>query len=85
MHIQIRYESASTRITSPSVRSSFPPTPRRHFLASTEYHPAWSENMLANREATVTIGSEKISVNTTLLTGKEAESAFERFVEYNPT
>ncbi|QIP43350.1 hypothetical protein G9444_6107 [Rhodococcus erythropolis] len=41
--------------------------------------------MLANREATVTIGSEKISVNTTLLTGKEAESAFERFVEYNPT
>ena len=49
------------------------------------HHPAWSENLLANREATVTIGGAEIPVNTTLLTGQEAESAFEQFVEYNPT
>ncbi|MCZ9631208.1 nitroreductase family deazaflavin-dependent oxidoreductase [Rhodococcus sp. BH5] len=49
------------------------------------HHPAWSENLLANREATVTIAGAEIPVNTTLLTGQEAESVFEQFVEYNPT
>ncbi|WP_232816955.1 nitroreductase/quinone reductase family protein [Rhodococcus sp. H-CA8f] len=48
-------------------------------------HPAWSENLLANREARVTIGGVEIPVNTTLLTGPEAESVFEQFVEFNPT
>lgn len=33
----------------------------------------------------MTIGGAEIPVNTTLLTGQEAEKVFEQFVEYNPT
>lgn len=61
----------------------------RLFLVGSNFgrpdHPAWSKNLLANREATVTIGGAEIPVNTTLLTGQEAERVFEQFVEYNPT
>jgi deazaflavin-dependent oxidoreductase (nitroreductase family) len=40
-------------------------------------HPAWSSNLLANPEAVVTIGGVDVPVRATLLTGTEAEAAYQ--------
>lgn len=38
-----------------------------------EHHPAWSSNLLANPDATVTLGGEKIQVRARLTKGAERE------------
>ncbi len=45
-----------------------------------ERHPAWSANLLARPEATVSIGGEAIAVRARLLDGDERRRAWARFV-----
>ena len=44
-----------------------------------EHHPAWSANLLANPEATVTIGGAEHLVRATMLEGAERERAYAQF------
>ena len=48
-------------------------------------HPAWSSNLLANPEASVTIGGTEIPVVAIQLTGAERDRAFQKFVDYTRT
>ncbi|QXW03236.1 MULTISPECIES: nitroreductase family deazaflavin-dependent oxidoreductase [Rhodococcus] len=45
-----------------------------------DHHPAWSNNLLVNNHATVTIGGVDVPVEATPLLGAEKECTFERFV-----
>ena len=45
-----------------------------------DHHPAWSNNLLVNNQATVTIGGVDVPVEATPLLGAEKECTFERFV-----
>lgn len=47
--------------------------------------PAWSSNLLANPEASVTIGGTEIPVVAIQLTGAERGRAFQKFVDYTRT
>jgi deazaflavin-dependent oxidoreductase (nitroreductase family) len=44
------------------------------------HHPAWSLNLLAHPDASVTIGGTEIPVRATMLTGEERERAFGHFL-----
>jgi deazaflavin-dependent oxidoreductase (nitroreductase family) len=44
------------------------------------HHPAWSSNLLAHPDASVTIGGVVIPVTATLLTGDERAHAWTRFL-----
>lgn len=45
------------------------------------HHPAWTENLLADARATVTVGGQTIAVRAELLDRSEADIVFPRFVE----
>lgn len=45
-------------------------------------HPGWTTNLLADPDATVTIGGREIPVRATPLVGGEAERIYQRFVSY---
>ena len=44
------------------------------------HHPAWTDNLLADSHATVTIGGIDVPATATLLDGAERESAYSRMV-----
>ncbi len=41
-----------------------------------EHHPAWTANLIADPDATVTMGGKDIAVHAELLQGEDAERAF---------
>lgn len=49
-----------------------------------EHHPAWSENLLANPEARVTVGHETFSCRARLAGADEKAALWPRFVELWP-
>jgi deazaflavin-dependent oxidoreductase (nitroreductase family) len=49
------------------------------------HHPAWTRNLLADPAATVAIGGTSVPVTAQLLTGGEADRAFERMVAIGRT
>jgi deazaflavin-dependent oxidoreductase (nitroreductase family) len=50
-----------------------------------EKHPAWTANLLAHPEATVTLGGALVSVRAELLQGEEADRAYGWMVEATRT
>lgn len=46
-----------------------------------DHHPAWSSNLLADPQATVTIGRKDVPVVATLLTGGERDRVWQLFVD----
>lgn len=44
------------------------------------HHPAWSANLLAHPDASVTIGGATVPVTAAMLTGEERQRAIERFL-----
>jgi deazaflavin-dependent oxidoreductase (nitroreductase family) len=48
------------------------------------HHPAWSGNLLADPEATVVVGGERIPVTARLLEDAAAEAAYREMVELTP-
>lgn len=50
-----------------------------------ERHPAWTANLLAHPEATVTVGGVDVPVRAELLEGEEAERAYGWMVEATRT
>ncbi|MFH5211448.1 nitroreductase/quinone reductase family protein [Antrihabitans sp. NCIMB 15449] len=50
-----------------------------------EKHPAWSWNLLAKPDASVSIGGVEIPVTATQLHGDERERAFAQFVDFTTT
>ncbi|MDX1620167.1 MAG: nitroreductase/quinone reductase family protein, partial [Nitriliruptorales bacterium] len=49
-----------------------------------EHHPAWTHNLLANPDATVTIDGATTPVRGRQVTGEEGEQLFQRFVDMAP-
>jgi len=47
-----------------------------------ETHPAWSANLLAEPQASVTMGGIEIPVTATLLTGDERQRGMDKFLAY---
>jgi deazaflavin-dependent oxidoreductase (nitroreductase family) len=47
-------------------------------------HPAWSTNLIAHPECTVTIGGVDVPARATLLEGDEAEAAYQVMIEVAP-
>lgn len=47
-----------------------------------QHHPAWSANLIADPHAVVAINGTDIPVTATLLTGKERDTALQRFLCY---
>jgi len=47
-------------------------------------HPAWYHNLLANPDATVEVGTEKVAVHAVITSGEERERLFEAQVERSP-
>src|SRR5947208_12580741 len=45
------------------------------------HHPAWSGNLLANPDATVSLGGKDIPVRATLLDGAERDRVFSEFIK----
>ena len=45
-------------------------------------HPAWSSNLLAHPDATVSLSGQAIAVSTTPLSGDERERALDKFFAY---
>lgn len=45
------------------------------------HHPTWTGNLLANPEALVTIGGKQVRAVAKLLTGVEAETAYQKMIE----
>jgi deazaflavin-dependent oxidoreductase (nitroreductase family) len=45
------------------------------------HHPAWTANLIAHPQAEVVVGGRRIPVTATLLTGEEAEAAYQKMVE----
>ena len=58
----------------------------RLFLVASNFgqahHPAWSSNLLADPNASVTMGGQEIPVVSTQLTGPERERIFRKFADY---
>lgn len=48
-------------------------------------HPAWYQNLLAHRAATVEVGSDKFDADVTVAEGDERRRLFDRQVELMPT
>jgi deazaflavin-dependent oxidoreductase (nitroreductase family) len=46
-----------------------------------ERHPLWSENLLADARATVTIGGKDVPVRASLLDGEERDRVYDGFIE----
>jgi deazaflavin-dependent oxidoreductase (nitroreductase family) len=49
-----------------------------------QHHPAWSANLLANPEATVSLGGETFPVRATLATGAERDRLWRTVLEVWP-
>ncbi|WP_197383208.1 nitroreductase/quinone reductase family protein [Mycolicibacterium mengxianglii] len=47
-----------------------------------QHHPAWTENLIADPNAWVTMNGEEIPVVATLLTGAEHDRVFTMFADY---
>lgn len=47
-----------------------------------ETHPAWSANLLAEPQASVTMGGIEIPVDATLLTGDDRQRGMDKFLAY---
>lgn len=45
-------------------------------------HPAWSSNLLAHPDATVSVSGEVVPVSAVLLSGDDRECALDKFFEY---
>ncbi|MCW2745299.1 MAG: hypothetical protein JWM48_1849, partial [Mycobacterium sp.] len=46
-----------------------------------QHHPAWTGNLLAHPEATVTIGGQPVRARAELLAGDAAEDAYAKMTE----
>jgi deazaflavin-dependent oxidoreductase (nitroreductase family) len=46
-----------------------------------EHHPAWTANLLAHPEATVTIGGTRVAATSTQLEGRQAELGYAKLIE----
>ena len=49
-----------------------------------DHPPAWSLNLRAHPDATVEVGARTLSVTASEITGKEYETAWDRYVAANP-
>lgn len=45
-----------------------------------QHHPAWTGNLIATPAATLIVGGERVPVEAELLTGDEAEAAYQKMV-----
>lgn len=46
-----------------------------------QHHPAWTGNLLATPEAVAVVRGQRFAVHATLLSGAEAEAAYQRMIE----
>lgn len=50
-----------------------------------QHHPAWTANLIADPRAVAVVGGQRIPVTATLLSGEEAEAAYQRMVDVAST